>query len=108
MAGSRVCVLYGVSLRDARLGCEKSCEVGVRLREDRPLASAGVDSALPLRVLPGGVSRVPGDEFEIGYIAEGGVQTRERLGEAWSVRFEYADAVREFKSHKGMRHLPGR
>jgi len=67
-----------------------------------------VDSTLPLRVLPGGVTRVPGDDFEVGYVTEGGVQARQRLGEAWSVRFEYADAVREFKSHKGMRHLPGR
>jgi hypothetical protein len=72
------------------------------------LLSTDVDAPRSLRVLPGGVSGTPGDEFEIGYVTEGGYQARQPLSEAWSVRFESADAVREFKSYKGMRHLPGR
>ncbi len=67
-----------------------------------------MDADRPLQTLPDGVACVPDDGFEVGYVAEGGLQVRQPLRKVWSVRFEYADAVREFKSYKGMRHLPGR
>lgn len=61
-----------------------------------------------LRVLPGGVSSPLGDGFEIGYVGGDGGGARLPLLDAWPVRFEYAAPAREFKSYKGMRHLPGR
>ncbi len=60
-----------------------------------------------LGVVPGGVTGPPPEGFEVGYIDPGGSEFRRPLADVWSVRFEDAVPVREFKSYKGQRHLPG-
>lgn len=48
------------------------------------------------------------DDFEVDYVAEGGVRRRVPLADAWAVRFEAAAPARRFNVRKGQRHLPGR
>lgn len=60
-----------------------------------------------LRVIEGGVARPPLDGFEVAYIDSGGTERRRPLTDAWAVRFEDVVPVREFRSYKGQRHLPG-
>jgi hypothetical protein len=45
--------------------------------------------------------------FEIGYVAEDGVEHRVPLQEAWAVSFEFGLPVRRFTARKGQRHLSG-
>ncbi|GGX17785.1 TnsA-like heteromeric transposase endonuclease subunit [Streptomyces noursei] len=63
--------------------------------------------AQKLRAVAGGVMGPPLDGFEVAYIDPGGSELRRPLADAWAVRFEDAAPVREFKSYKGQRHLPG-
>ncbi|MCZ4510066.1 TnsA-like heteromeric transposase endonuclease subunit [Streptomyces sp. ActVer] len=58
-------------------------------------------------VLPGGAAGPPVEGFEVGYVDPGGSEFRRPLADVWAVRFEDAVGVREFKSYKGQRHLPG-
>jgi len=61
-----------------------------------------------LRVLAGGVTGQLGDGFEVGFVAEDGVERRILLRDAWSMRFERCLPVRRFPSYKGQKHYPGR
>jgi hypothetical protein len=61
-----------------------------------------------LRVLTGGVTGPLGDGFQVGYVAEDGVERRILLRDAWSMRFERCPPVRRFPSYKGQKHCPGR
>ncbi|MEU5547275.1 TnsA-like heteromeric transposase endonuclease subunit [Streptomyces sioyaensis] len=63
--------------------------------------------ARALGVLPGGAAGPPVEGFEVAYIDPGGSELRRPLANVWAVRFEDAEPVREFKSYKGQRHLPG-
>jgi hypothetical protein len=46
-------------------------------------------------------------DFEVGYVAEDGVERRVSLQEVWAVPLESCRPVRRFRSRKGQRHLSG-
>ncbi|MFF3693791.1 TnsA-like heteromeric transposase endonuclease subunit [Streptomyces sp. NPDC002221] len=60
-----------------------------------------------LRVIDGEVAGPPLDGFEVAYIDADGTERRRPLVDARHVRFEDVMPVREFRSYKGQRHLPG-
>lgn len=60
-----------------------------------------------LRVIDGEVAGPPLDGFEVAYIDADGTERRRPLADVWPVRFEDIAPVREFRSYKGQRHLPG-
>jgi hypothetical protein len=60
-----------------------------------------------LGVVLGEVAGSPAEGFEVGYVEPSGEELRRPLADVWAVRFENASPVREFKSYKGQRHLPG-
>ena len=45
--------------------------------------------------------------FEIGYVADDGLEHRVSLSQAWATPFESCSPIRRFTSHKGQRHLSG-
>ncbi len=60
-----------------------------------------------LDLVAGGASGPPPEGFEVGYVDQGGSEFRRPLADVWAVRFEGCVPVRDFKSYKGQRHLPG-
>ncbi|MFI9355561.1 TnsA-like heteromeric transposase endonuclease subunit [Streptomyces lydicus] len=60
-----------------------------------------------LRVVDGEVAGPPLYGFAVAYIDADGTERRRPLADAWPVRFEDVAPVREFRSYKGQRHLPG-